>query len=483
MFMKLNFKSAFAVVTAIVSFSSSLPAFARAADVVYFDEKCDSSVVNSVPSGATSISVVPSNDSLSVGDEFYVDFVLKNNPGFAAFGFTIDYDNSVIVPVKGDADALDSVSQVTYGDGDVAVSAYGINEGIDIGKSKGSFVYTNLLLRGNQVFEASGDGILFRVNFKAIGSGSSDILLSHRSKDLLIDSNAMKFPVYVENAAVTVSAGSSSNVDNNDKTTETTTKASDDKTDDTSVDDLEASSEEITERNTENTTKASVENTTEAETTNTIDKTDGETASNSQNSNETVEFAVNLPKEKSAPKEFEDIYSVPWAKEAILSLSSLGIINGINDVTFKPKAYTYRADFVLVVTRLLGLKGQGENVFSDVDNSDYYSTAVSLANKFQIVKGADGKFMPKNNITRQDVMLILSRVLDKAGKLQKANVSTLDNFKDSKNISAYAKEAVANLVGMKIVSGDNNNLLNPKGYINRAEMAVLINKIYDVLNS
>ena len=78
--MKLNFKGLFAVAAALVSLAFSVTAFAKTADVVYFDEKCDSSVVASAPNGATVISVVPSNDSLKIGDEFYVDFFLKNNP-------------------------------------------------------------------------------------------------------------------------------------------------------------------------------------------------------------------------------------------------------------------------------------------------------------------------------------------------------------------------------------------------------------------
>ncbi len=480
--MKLNFKGLFVVVTALVSLAFSVTAFAKTADVVYFDEKCDSSVVASAPNGATVISVVPSNDSLKIGDEFYVDFVLKNNPGFAAFGFTINYDNSVIVPVKGDADALDDVSQVTYGEGDAAVSAYGINEGIDIGKSSGSFVYTNLLLRGSKVFQASGDGILFRVNFKTIGNGSSNILLSDRSGDLLIDSNAMKFPVYVENAAVTVSGGNAANIENNDNTATTEVSIDNNLTEKNT--EKNTDNDNNVENTTENIIKNDVEVTTETSSTDVANKVTDENISDNKNLNESEgDFIINFPREMSTPREFGDLASVPWAKQSISSLSALGIVNGVDDVTFNPKAYTYRADFVLAVTRLLGLDGQGENVFSDVDNSAYYSKAVSLANKFQIVMGADGKFMPKDNITRQDVMVILSRVLDKAGKLQKGGEASLKRFIDASDISGYAMEPVADLIYMGVVSGDDNSMIKPKGYINRAEMAVLIERVYNVLNN
>ncbi len=467
--MKLSFKRFFAGLTLCACIFSSVNVFAKPTNKVLFDKNCNTTSVGSIPSSAVSISVMPSKDNLAVGDEFYVDFVLKNNPGFAAFGFTINYDNSIILPVKGDATEMNSVAEVKCGNGRAAILANGVNRGIDIDNKSGEIVYTDVLLNDTEVLKAYNDGILFRVKFKAVGEGTSYINLSDRLKVILSKRGEGENNVYIENAEVSVSAlGSSSE--------ETTVKESNADTDDNSDNNSSANlnnKQEVTEKATLTTTESVTEETTEKVVVDLKDDNDvmGEDG-----------FVVKLPKEMSTPREFGDVNSVPWAKKSISSLSSLGIINGVNSVSFNPKAYTCRADFVLVVSRLLGLDGDAENVFTDVNSSAYYAKAVALANKFDIVKGFDGKLMPKNNITRQDAIVILSRVLDRCGKLEKGSESDLQGFSDFGYISPYAKQAVADFVHMGIVKGDNSKKLNPASYINRAEMAVMIDRIYDILD-
>ena len=457
--MKLNFKI-LAAVTAVVSLFSCSSVFAETAGMVYYNEECESSVVESVPSGAMNVTVSPSKDQLAVGDDFYVDFIINNNSGFASFGIKIEYDDSVVVPVKGNTAEMNRVCEVKYFDDEKdvpAISAVGINSAIDR-REENNFFYGNICLtQGTTIGTADDDGVLFRVNFKAVAEGKTDIKFSALKTLIFGNDQAIKVPAYVTNASVTVGGGSGNKAEvNSEKVSENETETA-----------SENSGSGKTEDKTENKTEAVSEQNSQTQN---VEK-ETENTSSENLSNNSDNFVINLPKEKSSPKNFGDIASVPWAKESISSLSSLGIINGVDNVTFNPKAYTYRSDFVLVITRLLGLDGKGENTFSDVADSAYYADAVSLASKFDIVKGSDGKFMPRNNITRQDVMVILSRVLEKAGKLQKGDSSVLNGFGDS-----------SNMVSMGIVKGDNNNMINPKGYINRAEMAVLIDRVYDVLS-
>lgn len=470
--MKLNFK-VIAAFAAVVSLFSCSAVFAETAGMVYYNEECESSVVESVPSGAMNVTVSPSKDQLAVGDDFYVDFIINNNSGFASFGIKIEYDDSVVVPVKGNTAEMNGVCEVKYFDDEKdvpAISAVGINSAIDR-REKNNFFYGNICLtQGTTIGTAADDGVLFRVNFKAVAEGKTDIKFSALKTLIFGNDQAVKVPAYVTNASVTVSgAGGNKSEVNSESTSENETETA-----------SENSGSEKTENKTENKTETVLEQ--NSETQNVEKETENISADNENLSNNSDSFAINLPMEKSASKNFGDIDSVPWAKESILSLSSLGIINGVDNATFNPKAYTYRSDFVLVITKLLGLDGKGENTFLDVADSAYYANAVSLASKFDIVRGSDGKFMPRNNITRQDVMVILSRVLEKAGKLQKGDSSVLNGFGDSSNISNYAKDSVSDLVSMGIVKGDNNNMINPKGYINRAEMAVLIDRVYDVLS-
>ena len=475
--MRLNLRKFFAAAVSLcISFSCFVCTniFAGETDIVHYDTNAKVSTVNSVPDGATVVSVIPSKDSLSVGDDFYVDIILENNPGFAAYGFTINYDPSVIVPVKGNEDEMDSVSQVTYNGGIPAVLADQVNRGIDIGASSGKLFRGNILLRGSKILETRENGILFRVNFKAVGEGISYINYSDLQNVIFSNEKVEHFDVYIKNSEVTVGGGNKDSLGGPDNNADTNKDNSSDKNDDSNKD-------KSNDKNSNEDKSAGNSNNSGKENENKEESASEDTKPDISKEETGSDFVINLPKNMSAPREFGDLASVSWAKESIIKLSSLGIINGVDDVTFSPKSYTYRADFVVVISRLLGLDGSAGNIFSDVDGSSYYAKAVSLANKFGIVQGSNGMFMPKGNITRQDAMVILSRVLEKAGKLKKADSSALNGFNDKASVSNYALSPMADLVGMGILNGDNNRNLNPKGFINRAEMAVVIDKIYDVL--
>ena len=62
------------------------------------------------------------------------------------------------------------------------------------------------------------------------------------------------------------------------------------------------------------------------------------------------------------------------------------------------------------------------------------------------------------------------------------DTSVLNQFSDVNSVSSYATESVAILVNSGIISG-NNGKLNPISPVTRAEMATIMSKLYDVLES
>ncbi|NCC69309.1 MAG: S-layer homology domain-containing protein, partial [Clostridia bacterium] len=56
------------------------------------------------------------------------------------------------------------------------------------------------------------------------------------------------------------------------------------------------------------------------------------------------------------------------------------------------------------------------------------------------------------------------------------SASTLSGYSDTGSISDYAFQAVATLVKTNIITGS-NGVLNPRGVIGRAEMAVILYRI------
>ena len=100
-----------------------------------------------------------------------------------------------------------------------------------------------------------------------------------------------------------------------------------------------------------------------------------------------------------------------WAAEYIDKLVKSGGINGYGDGTFKPDNTITRAEFTKIIVSVFAIEGNGSNDYGDVAKDTWYSDYIGRASVNAIIYGSDGKFFPNNNITRQDAALIIYRVL------------------------------------------------------------------------
>ena len=132
--------------------------------------------------------------------------------------------------------------------------------------------------------------------------------------------------------------------------------------------------------------------------------------------------------------------------------------------------------------KLLNLQGEDIENFADINSNKYYSSYVSIAKKHKIIRGWKNNFNPEDNISRQDMMIIIANILKKFNIKVDTNQDGLLKFKDYSNISDYAKESMAIVVNNGIVVGYTNNTINPKKPISRAEIAVVTSKLYDILS-
>ncbi len=446
-----NAKKCFAAFFAGAYTLTAVNAFAASGSKVLFDEDYSKSIVSEIPKGSVSIVIEPEKESVNVGETFLVDFKIKNNSGFSSYGFKVEYDGTVVEPVLGSSEQ----SAVEYSYNSKVRNKAVENESIKTAvknKKENYFTTTGFCMSGSgKLAGTEGDGSLFTVEFKAVGKGDSKIDLSGHSDFIFSDADGKKMPVYVENAIVSV-AGKTTKVSSSRK-----------KTNSGKV--LTTETESISETETES-----------------VSETESVTETETEGVSEDLEFSLNVPTKTSQPVEFRDMAAYPWAKDSVNFLSSLGVVKGIGWRTFKPAEFTTRADFLIIVKRFTGIEGKAENVFEDVDIKAYYAEAVGVITKYGLATGVtDTKFMPKENVTRQEVIAILARVLEKAGKLQKSDVKILDKFIDEDFVSPYAREYMADLIGMGIVSGNDKNKLRPVEPITRAEVCVLVKKVYDVI--
>ncbi len=194
--------------------------------------------------------------------------------------------------------------------------------------------------------------------------------------------------------------------------------------------------------------------------------------------------SVRIPVTVTSPQfesSFTDLSEHQWAKEAIDRLTEAGVINGISPELFAPARQITRADFMLLLVRMMQIPSdvKASVDFTDVPKDAYYAQALSAAKKLEIAKGsASGEFFPTRPITREEMFTLIYRVMHKLCSLPAdAPESVLSRFSDSKNITAYAKTPIATLTQNGLISGNASGQVNPKGNTTRAEAAVMIDRV------
>ena len=108
---------------------------------------------------------------------------------------------------------------------------------------------------------------------------------------------------------------------------------------------------------------------------------------------------------------FNDVRAGDWCASDVSRLSSLGVISGYPDGSFRPNASVTRAEFAAVASKFAYAKsGQG---FSDVNGHWAQSAIEKLRNAGWITGYGDGSFRPDSVITRAEVVSITNRMLDR----------------------------------------------------------------------
>ncbi|MNH93015.1 Endo-1,4-beta-xylanase A precursor [compost metagenome] len=178
-------------------------------------------------------------------------------------------------------------------------------------------------------------------------------------------------------------------------------------------------------------------------------------------------------------KSFADLNDYDWARKPVEVMASKGIIHGTTEQTFAPSENITRADFVVLLTRALGLPSSLENQFTDVYPSDYFHEAVGTAYKLGIIEGTgDGRFEPSELITRQDMITMASKALE-ITRASKPSLQShqLESYYDFEDVADYAKSGMELMLGFDLIEGSGNKL-NPQAFTTRAEAAVFMYRLY-----
>ncbi len=188
-------------------------------------------------------------------------------------------------------------------------------------------------------------------------------------------------------------------------------------------------------------------------------------------------FKIKDTVNKSRGIPFIDVPSNSWYENAVKYVYNKNIIKGANEYTFLPNDNLTRGQLVTILHRMEGQPNvSGKSKFSDVQNTkEYYYTAVKWASKNNIVNGySNGKFGPNDQITREQLAVMLENYCRYKGKYKSKNVD-LSKYKDSNKISSYAKYAMNWAIGNGVITGSEGRI-NPQGKATRAEAASMLYK-------
>lgn len=165
-----------------------------------------------------------------------------------------------------------------------------------------------------------------------------------------------------------------------------------------------------------------------------------------------------------------------WANASISWFAKYGLVKGYKDGSFKPNQSITRAEFVTMLSRLFTLDPitAPRPLFTDIRSSWAKNAIITFANA-GIIKGySDGTFRPNQQITREEIVVILSSLL----QLPKLQASGSTSSSDLHQAVQYAQEAITPAADLGSIQGAGNNIVNPQGVATRAEVIqVLFNTL------
>ncbi|MDL2273798.1 S-layer homology domain-containing protein [Oscillospiraceae bacterium OttesenSCG-928-G22] len=164
-----------------------------------------------------------------------------------------------------------------------------------------------------------------------------------------------------------------------------------------------------------------------------------------------------------------------WAETQINRWIYLGYISGYTDNTFRPDSPISRAEFMALVNRAFGYTTAGYISYADVGTNDWYYRTVQIASYRGYITGySDNTMRPNAQITRQEVAVMLTRILNLS-----PNAVPAQNYADYGKIDAWSSGAIGAVTQAGLMSGYGDNTFRAKANMSRAESVVALARALD----
>jgi hypothetical protein len=161
-----------------------------------------------------------------------------------------------------------------------------------------------------------------------------------------------------------------------------------------------------------------------------------------------------------------------WAENTIDTFVKLQIVGGYGDGKFKPNANITRAEFATIISRVFDIVGASKSVALNDVGSHWAKDAINKLASAGVLAGyGDGTFKPNKTISREDMVMILSRIVN----LDNLNKDAAKgNFTDIAHASSYAANEIKDAAKAGIINGKNDGSFDPQGNATRAEALTIV---------
>ncbi|MEK3726189.1 S-layer homology domain-containing protein [Paenibacillus sp. FSL H8-0034] len=168
-----------------------------------------------------------------------------------------------------------------------------------------------------------------------------------------------------------------------------------------------------------------------------------------------IEMRIQEAKTDPTVANFSDIN---WAEKTIDTFVKLHVIEGYDDGTFKPNGNITRAEFAVILNRVFDINaGDNTNVELRDAGSHWAKDAIEKLVKAGIISCYDdGTFKPDKTITREEMVVMLSRLVNFDNVMKDA---TKGNFNDL--VRSYAANEIKAEAQAGIISGKGEGKLDP----------------------
>lgn len=165
-----------------------------------------------------------------------------------------------------------------------------------------------------------------------------------------------------------------------------------------------------------------------------------------------------------------DVAGDAWYADAVAYCVDNGLMNGVGDKIFEPGGSVSRGMLATILYRMEGEPTvSGSNPFKDVQDGQWYTNGILLANTQKIASGyGNGEFGVNDPVSREQMVAMLWRYEGEP------EATRGEDFYDEEDISPYARTAVDWAREAGIISGKSGNRFYPQASMTRAEVASVL---------